>query len=81
VFEELSHLVQSAIYGYDVCVFTYRQTESGKTYTMQGGAGSKMGMIPRTSALIFHYIEELSKSGWEYTVEASTLDHPVHEYE
>ncbi|KAH1028695.1 hypothetical protein HUJ05_002027 [Dendroctonus ponderosae] len=69
VFEELSHLVQSAIDGYDVCVFAYGQTGSDKTYTMQGGAGSKMEMIPRTSALIFYYIEELRKSGWEYTAE------------
>ena len=62
VFEDIAHLVQSALDGYKVCIFAYGQTGSGKTYTMLGdslgekgenGDESRKGLIPRCVERIF----------------------------
>lgn len=34
VFEDTERLVQSAVDGYNVCIFAYGQTGSGKTFTI-----------------------------------------------
>lgn len=52
MFEEVSQLVQSALDGYNVCLFSYGQTGSGKTHTMAGGRGKDQGIIPRSVAKI-----------------------------
>ncbi|XP_071580801.1 protein claret segregational [Temnothorax nylanderi] len=75
VFEELSLLVQSALEGYNVCVFAYGQTGSGKTYTMEGECGLQTeGMIPRTVRHIFKEMKQFELLGWEYRIEASFLE-------
>ena len=75
VFEEISQLVQSAIDGYNVCVFAYGQTGSGKTFTMEGGEDEEQqGMIPRTIELIFDESRRLKEKGWTYSLQASFLE-------
>ncbi|XP_011502046.1 PREDICTED: protein claret segregational [Ceratosolen solmsi marchali] len=75
VFAELSMLVQSALEGYNVCVFAYGQTGSGKTYTMEGFPGTDdEGMIPRTVKHIFKEMKQFELLGWEYKIEASFLE-------
>lgn len=86
VFDEISQLVQSALDGYNTCIFTYGQTGSGKTFTMEGpGKGmaelglegadfENRGMIPRAVEQIFKSAKHLQEQGWEYTMDAFFLE-------
>ena len=56
VFEDTKYLVQSAIDGYNVCIFAYGQTGSGKTHTINGSASSP-GLTPRAIEELFNIIE------------------------
>lgn len=70
VFEEISQLVQSALDGYNVCIFCYGQTGSGKTYTMS----SLDGMIPRAVNQIYETAKSLEEKGWTYKMEGSFIE-------
>jgi kinesin family protein C1 len=75
IFEDVSQLVQSALDGYKVCLFSYGQTGSGKTHTMLGaGEGDQRGIIPRAVQKVLEHAEQLSKKGYEYTMEASYVE-------
>ena len=70
VFEEISQLVQSALDGYNVCIFCYGQTGSGKTHTMS----SEDGMIPRATHQIYETATNLQEKGWAYAMEGSFIE-------
>lgn len=75
VFEEVSSFVQSAIDGYNVCLFSYGQTGSGKTHTMQGsGKAAMRGIIPRSVELILKQADFLQSQNWTFTIHASFLE-------
>lgn len=75
LFQEVSEFVQSALDGYNVCLFSYGQTGSGKTHTMQGsGTGSMRGVIPRAMQQVGLYKNELEAKGWEYTMHISFIE-------
>merc|ERR1712038_1533954 len=72
---EVSEFVQSALDGYNVCLFSYGQTGSGKTHTMQGsGNGQMRGLIPRAIEQVGQYKNELERDGWEYDMQVSFLE-------
>ncbi|KAK5660167.1 hypothetical protein OQA88_13636 [Cercophora sp. LCS_1] len=70
IFSEISQLVQSALDGYNVCIFCYGQTGSGKTYTMS----SPDGMIPRATHMIYETVTKLKEKSWTYTMEGSFVE-------
>jgi kinesin family protein C1 len=70
IFDEISQLVQSALDGYNVCIFCYGQTGSGKTYTMS----SADGMIPRATHMIYDTVTKLKEKSWEYTMDGSFVE-------
>lgn len=70
VFGEIAQLVQSALDGYNVCIFCYGQTGSGKTFTMS----SADGMIPRATHMIYETITKLEEKSWRYTMEGSFVE-------
>ncbi|POS86042.1 hypothetical protein EPUL_003528 [Erysiphe pulchra] len=70
VFEEISQLIQSALDGYNVCIFCYGQTGSGKTHTMS----SPDGMIPRATKQIYETATNLKEKGWIYNMNGNFIE-------
>ncbi|KAG1679126.1 hypothetical protein FOA52_000481 [Chlamydomonas sp. UWO 241] len=75
VFNGVSELVQSALDGYHVCLFSYGQTGAGKTHTMQGNdTPHGRGIIPRAVEKILATADKLAEQEWEYSMEASFVE-------
>lgn len=57
-------LVQDALQGQNGLLFTYGVTNSGKTYTVQGGnTQGSAGILPRTLDVIFNSVDGLQGDG------------------
>lgn len=73
IFELVSPMIQSALDGYNVCIFAYGQTGSGKTFTMDG-VDSSIGIIPRTVDLLFETVRSYKSLGWDYKINVTFLE-------
>eukprot|EP00775_Hariotina_reticulata_P012257 gene12257-12395_t len=75
VFDSVSELVQSALDGYHVCLFSYGQTGAGKTYTMSGGSSAdQQGIMPRSVNQILESVAQLTEQEWRYELSASCIE-------
>ncbi|GAQ87147.1 Myosin-related protein [Klebsormidium nitens] len=63
VFEDTKYLIQSAVDGYNVCIFAYGQTGSGKTFTIYG-TPENPGLTPRAMRELF---EIMQRDGNKYS--------------
>ena len=75
VFENIAKdVVESAFEGYNGTIFAYGQTNSGKTFTITGGAEryADRGLIPRTLSYIFGKIKK--NTTHQFSVNISYLE-------
>ncbi|MCO5554889.1 hypothetical protein L7F22_008427 [Adiantum nelumboides] len=56
LFKNTKFLVQSAVDGYNVCIFAYGQTGSGKTFTIYGSENNP-GLTPRATEELFRILQ------------------------
>ncbi|KAK8995797.1 hypothetical protein V6N11_076055 [Hibiscus sabdariffa] len=72
VFADALPLVTSVLDGYNVCIFAYGQTGTGKTFTMEG-TDQNRGVNYRTLEQLFQIAKERSDS-FTYNISVSVLE-------
>ncbi|XP_034676295.1 kinesin-like protein KIN-14R isoform X2 [Vitis riparia] len=72
IFADASPMVISVLDGYNVCIFAYGQTGTGKTFTMEG-TNKNRGVNYRTLEQLFKIAEE-RKEIFTYTISVSVLE-------
>ncbi|KAL4588880.1 hypothetical protein LXL04_001778 [Taraxacum kok-saghyz] len=72
VFEDTSSFATSVLDGYNVCIFAYGQTGTGKTFTMEGTDGDR-GVNFRTLQELFRVINE-RRNQIRYEISVSVLE-------
>ena len=74
LFEHLGRpLIQSAMKGFNCCIFAYGQTGSGKSFSMMGD-DHEHGLIPRMIGLLFDSIQQQNNNTTHFKVLISMLE-------
>lgn len=73
IFSEMKQMVGSAIDGYNVCIFAYGATGSGKTHTILG-TPEQEGICPRVLQEMFSKVEALEKNGAIVNIKCSMIE-------
>ena len=73
IFEDTKMLMQSAIDGYNVCLFAYGQTGSGKTFTIQG-TSELPGIVPRSLDELFQLKQKYEANGFTINFECYIVE-------
>ncbi|XP_058081132.1 kinesin-like protein KIN-14E isoform X2 [Magnolia sinica] len=72
VFADASPMVVSVLDGYNVCIFAYGQTGTGKTFTMEGNEHNR-GVNYRTLEELFKFSKERQET-FAYNISVSVLE-------
>nr|GME06320.1 kinesin-like protein KIN-14Q [Ipomoea batatas] len=72
VFEDTAPFAASVLDGYNVCIFAYGQTGTGKTFTMEGTKEAR-GVNYRTLEELFRIIEERNNT-FQYEISVSVME-------
>ncbi|XP_049380688.1 kinesin-like protein KIN-14R [Solanum stenotomum] len=72
VYADASPMVISVLDGYNVCIFAYGQTGTGKTFTMEGTKGNR-GVNYRTLEELFKIAKERNET-FTYDISVSVLE-------
>lgn len=84
VFSDVSHLLSSALDGYNVCIMAYGCTGSGKTFTLigddtdgeDGGTDpySRLGLLPRSIMRLFELLQTEASDRCTFTVSCAMIE-------
>nr|XP_043631561.1 kinesin-like protein KIN-14E [Erigeron canadensis]XP_043631562.1 kinesin-like protein KIN-14E [Erigeron canadensis] len=72
VFNDTRYLVQSAVDGYNVCIFAYGQTGSGKTFTIYG-SDNNPGLTPLATSELFKVLKR-DRNKFNFSLKAYMLE-------
>ncbi|CAJ0958792.1 unnamed protein product, partial [Mesorhabditis belari] len=72
IFDEISPIITSCIDGYNVCIFAYGHTGSGKTYTMEGPS-TDPGINQRALQQLFETVTDRD-GDIDYTINVSMIE-------